>query len=150
MLQVVNYLMTHTTLFMFDGKFFLQKKRVSMGAKYSPSFANLVMTQQEELDSMYFRFCHCMHWYSRYIDDLLITWQGAVSAISVFMEYFNTKVFNLKFTLSCHATQISFLDLSLKGKNHHAIISATFGKPTIVPATQSKPQNLSGWRNSLE
>lgn len=41
-LDVTNFLMTHH-FFRFDSDFYLQNKGVSMGAKYSPSLANLVI-----------------------------------------------------------------------------------------------------------
>lgn len=71
-----------------------------MGVKFSPSLANLVMSWWEELYIFFIdnRFVDAIHWYGRYIDDLLFIWEGDVSALPVFIDYLNNNIFNLKFT----------------------------------------------------
>lgn len=131
MMQVTFFLMTHN-YFVFDQKFYLQQRGVSMGAKFSPSLANLTMAWWEELylfssDNPFF---DAIHWYGRYIDDLLVIWTGDVSAVPVFADYLNNNPFNLKFTFSSHRNTISFLDLQLTGTVGETINSATYRKPT--------------------
>lgn len=130
-MSVTNFLMTHN-YFCFDKEFYIQTRGVSMGAKYSPSLANLTMAYWEEiyLYSNENPFVKQIIWYGRYIDDLLLVWGGDIPAIQEFADYLNNNPFNLRFVLSAHGQEISFLDLNLKGIHGQPVISSTFRKPT--------------------
>lgn len=85
-----------------------------MGAKFSPSLANLYMGWWEE--STLFAhgnpFKTAIAWYGRFIDDLIVVWHGSSGDISDFMKYINTNFLNLEFTCVHHPTQIDYLDLT--------------------------------------
>lgn len=130
-IDVTLYLMTHN-FFHFNDRYNLQLKGVSMGAKFSPSLANLVMAWWEEIyiynDNN--PFVKGLGWYGRYIDDDLIVWQGNVSAIPALTQYLNCNPLNLKFVLSAQGDNIHFLDLCLTGTLLEGVRSTSFRKPT--------------------
>ncbi|KAJ1090725.1 hypothetical protein NDU88_003854 [Pleurodeles waltl] len=53
----------------------------------------------------------------RYIDDILIIWQGAVPNIDLFTSWINTLDPFLKFTAHISTTQVPFLDLLIHNVN---------------------------------
>lgn len=85
-----------------------------MGAKYSPSLANFVMSWWEEVYIYTYDnpFQLCVHWYRRYIDDVLIIWRGGGMCL-LFTQYLNNYLVNLKFG---HSTT-SFFGLEPNGIN---------------------------------
>lgn len=56
--------------------------------------------------------------YGRYIDDLFLVWNSDCSLLPVFLQYLNTNIYNLTFTLTYHKDQINFLDVTLYGTNN--------------------------------
>lgn len=75
--SVTEFLLVHN-FFSFNGDLFLQICSCPMGACFSPSFANLYMSWLEE-DHLYATnnpYRASIAWYGRYIDDLLLIWQG--------------------------------------------------------------------------
>ena len=66
---------TSSNYFWFEGEFYKQETGVAMGAKYAPSLANLFMAKWEE-DVIYgVNVPELMLW-ARYIDDILLLWDG--------------------------------------------------------------------------
>lgn len=70
-----DFLLQHN-YFIFDQIFYLQCRGASMGAKFSPSLANLYMGWWEEefLFSSSNPCAGAIRWYGRFIDDLLLVW----------------------------------------------------------------------------
>lgn len=101
-----------------------------MGAKYSPSLANLVISLWEEIYiySTDNPFLQDLHQYGRYIDDLLIIWQMSLlyqcpSNISMTILLNSVlPIFQMSF--------ITFLDLKLIRKHEQYIVYSTVRKPT--------------------
>lgn len=85
-----------------------------MGAKFSPSLANIYVVWWESL----FLFSHSnvfatpIAWYNRYINDLLFIWRSNVTALPAFFEYINNNCFGLKFSYIFEKDKINFLDLT--------------------------------------
>lgn len=102
--------------FWHEGSCFKQVKGVAMGAKYAPSVANISMSQWEE---------HCIFGvptpeislYKRYIDDIIILWNGTVEALETFLSNINNNCYGLKFTGNWDLYEISFLALVLVKAN---------------------------------
>uniref|UniRef100_A0A803JHB8 Reverse transcriptase domain-containing protein n=1 Tax=Xenopus tropicalis TaxID=8364 RepID=A0A803JHB8_XENTR len=117
-LDSITYLLSHN-FFKFDGTFYLQKCGTSMGAKFAPTYANLYMGWWEEthiyggthdlLSNIVF--------YKRYVDDLLLIWQGSEFDFDNLVSFFNHNVLNLHFTSDFNIAHISFLDLKLTGSD---------------------------------
>lgn len=117
-----------------------------MGAKFSPSLANIYMSWWEHL----FIFCpsnpfgSSLVWYGRYIDDLLIVWGSGVAAVPDLGYYMNDNVLGLRFTLNHDTHNIYFLDLHLQGNGTNQVVeSSTYrkelSKNTILSARSCHP-----------
>lgn len=100
---------------MFDGGYYLQRCGASMGAKFSPSLANLYMGWWERtrifghdsprrLDTAF--FC-------RYIDDLLFITSDRNADLDHWLLYLNDNELHLKFTGVIQSDIIEFLDVRL-------------------------------------
>lgn len=91
---------------MFDGSYYMQTCGASMGAKFPPSMGNVFLRWWEEC----FLFTHpnpfarYLHWFGRYIDNLLAIWEGDTRKLEDFVGYLNNKDLNLQCTPNFHAT----------------------------------------------
>uniref|UniRef100_A0A803K2I9 Reverse transcriptase domain-containing protein n=1 Tax=Xenopus tropicalis TaxID=8364 RepID=A0A803K2I9_XENTR len=127
-LDSISYLLSHN-FFLFDQVFYLQRCGTSMGAKFAPAYANLYMGWWEEThiyggDSLYL---HNIVFYKRYVDDLLLVWQGSHSEFLLFVTELNTNTLNLRFTSEFNTHTISFLDLKLVARGT-VVETTTFRK----------------------
>ncbi|XP_044148864.1 protein YAE1 homolog isoform X1 [Bufo gargarizans] len=146
--RVVLFLLKHN-VFMFSQRYFLQLTGVSMGAKFSPSMANIYMAWWEchFLFSADNPWSGSLRWYGRYIDDLLFVWSGDTAAVPSFGTFLNSNHCCLKFTISHDITTIAFLDLSLEGDSAtHQVHSSTYRKDTsgntTLMATSCHPPHV--------
>ncbi|KAJ1156481.1 hypothetical protein NDU88_009200 [Pleurodeles waltl] len=132
MLLDLTRLVLENNVFLHDGRWFRQCQGVAMGAKFSPSYANLYMGQFEK--NHLWSNCpthiteHILYW-GRYIDDILAIWTGNIPDLNRLIEHLNTNEFNLVFTHKVDTTQIEFLDLLLYITNNK-IMSRLYRKPT--------------------
>lgn len=90
MLVVLEFLL-HSNYFSFNKRFYLQKQGAPMGAKFSPSLSNLYLTHWEEtyLFSHLNPFSSHISRYFRYIDNLLLVWEGSALLIPKFVDFIN-------------------------------------------------------------
>ncbi|KAM4771055.1 CD109 antigen-like [Rhinophrynus dorsalis] len=146
LLDCVKYLLHHN-FFTFDGMFFLQKRGTSMGARFAPSYANLVMGWWER--------CHvfgegshqkCIKKYLRYVDDILMVWDGTEDDLLHFVKALNDNSYNLTFTLNFHKLNIHFLDLNLYVGEDGMVKTTMYYKPNagnaLLYATSCHPRSL--------
>ncbi|XP_056390615.1 uncharacterized protein LOC130284359 [Hyla sarda] len=134
---------------MFNNSFFLQVTGASMGAKFSPSLANIYMCwwEREILFAPCNPYSEHLLWYGSYINDLLFIWGSDVAAVPGFMEFLNSNDLNHRFTGSYHHDEFDFLDLHLRGdRGSYRVISTTFRKKTsvnsILHATSCHPPHV--------
>lgn len=87
LLIAIEYLLANN-YFLFSDSFYLQKIGASMGAKFSPSLANLYVSWFEEV----YIFTECdsfvpnIFWYGRYIDDVIIVWDLDITRFHLLFE----------------------------------------------------------------
>lgn len=74
--------------FWYNKAFFVQTKGVAMGARYAPSVANLLMNLWEE--EYIYKKIPQLKLYRRYIDDLVILWDGTVDTFQQFLQELDT------------------------------------------------------------
>lgn len=90
-------------MFLFDGVYYLQYQGVAMGAKCTPSYANLYLGEWEcqifSADDYHMYLCHVLQWH-RYIDDITFILQGPEQLLKEFVAKLKTNKFNLSFTLN--------------------------------------------------
>lgn len=75
----------------FNDQFYSQKCGVAMGDKYAPNLANLFMAIWEEGVVYTDRSPHLTFW-ARYIDDVLLLWEGTISQLDEFFLYLTTMI----------------------------------------------------------
>ncbi|XP_069805813.1 apoptosis-resistant E3 ubiquitin protein ligase 1 [Dendropsophus ebraccatus] len=88
---------------------------VSLGAKFSPPLANIVMSCLEEkyIFSANNKFLKHIQWIGGYIDDLVLVWKDSEDSFKLFAEYINNNEYGLKFTTCFGGNEVSFLDVRL-------------------------------------
>lgn len=130
LLDAIEYLLANN-YFVFHNNFFMQRTGASMGAKFSPSLANLYVSWFEEVYvfTEHNPYSQNIVWYGRYIDDIIIIWGGNMAAIPDYVSYLNHNAFGLIFTYAYHASNMSFLDIELYIEQNY-IQSKTFRKTT--------------------
>ncbi|CAJ0958160.1 unnamed protein product [Ranitomeya imitator] len=105
-----------------------------MGAACAPSYANLFLGFWErhifQGDGAH-ATDPVVGWF-RYIDDVLMIWNGGETSLSKFMQELNHNTFNLKFTYSWHKTKIDFLDITVCVAEDGSIETDLFRKETSV------------------
>lgn len=84
-------------------------------------------------------------WYGRYIDDLLLVWQGEVSSLTDFHIFLNTNDHNLHFTMEFDRMTIHFLDVTLY-HDGNKVLTKIFRKGTtgngLLRADSCHPKNI--------
>uniref|UniRef100_A0A8C5PB27 Reverse transcriptase domain-containing protein n=1 Tax=Leptobrachium leishanense TaxID=445787 RepID=A0A8C5PB27_9ANUR len=100
--------------FWYGGDFYLQINGTAMGTRFAPSYANLFMAHWE---SSVVWTGH--DWgpnlvlYRRYIDDVLIIWQGERQELESFISHLNNNELGIKLDSNISPTQVNFLDLTI-------------------------------------
>lgn len=101
-----------------------------MGANFAPSYANLAMGFWE---NKYIHdhnpFAANIIFFGRYIDDLIIIWDGDTELVASFVKHCNDNPYGLSFTSVMDPSTIAFLDLEL-GHDGPIITSKNYTKPT--------------------
>ena len=111
-----------------QGDFYKQIKGVAMGARYAPSVANLVLNRWEE-ETIFKDNVTSLIYYRRYIDDILLFWEGPQASLEQFLSKMNTNNYGLSFTAESSKTSSHFLDLTLTKKGSR-VLTKTYFKPT--------------------
>lgn len=120
----------HHNYFQFEEDFYLQVKGTAMGANFAPSYANLAMGYWETHHIWKNNpFSSNIVFFGRYIDDIVIIWEGSMELIGEFVTYCNQNTYGLSFTHVADTTTLAFLDLEL-GFHDGTIIAKNFTKPT--------------------
>lgn len=114
--------------FWYDHQFYLQTRGVAMGAKFAPSVANLFMAHWEE-DAVFKDRPPQLICYRRYIDDLIIVWNGDMESLQLFMNRMDNNDKNIKLTWNVNTQNTVFLDLEIY-KNEDGFCTRNFFKPT--------------------
>ncbi|XP_041424973.1 uncharacterized protein LOC121395471 [Xenopus laevis] len=104
--------------FKFEDFFYWQRQGTSMGSAVAPSLANLFVFDLEKklfLKEPYLQYI--VHYY-RYVDDILIIWDGPRETFMDMVEQANTAHKTVKFTMEVSDTAINFLDVQIKLENN--------------------------------
>ena len=98
-----------------NNQYYNQIGGVAMGARYAPSVANIVLNKWEQetvfLDQ-HFSLC----FYRRYIDDVILFWEGPEASLKLFLEKMNRNNYGLTFTAETSMTTVNYLDLTIRKK----------------------------------
>lgn len=139
----------HNNIFIFQDRLFKQAKGCAMGACYSPSYAGLYMGKWENdfvFNSTKNSYLNKIIYYGRYIDDVLLLWDGSEAELVSFHTYLNGINKNIKLSLEYDKQRISFLDLEIYKDNEGLLHSTIYRKPTsrntILHAKSFHPRHL--------
>uniref|UniRef100_A0A8C5N1Y7 Reverse transcriptase domain-containing protein n=1 Tax=Leptobrachium leishanense TaxID=445787 RepID=A0A8C5N1Y7_9ANUR len=131
-MSFLEFILTHN-FFVFDGQFYHQIRGTAMGSSCAPSYANLFLGIWEDE----FVFGETLSMYkpkieswSRYIDDILVTWIGTDIEFRDFVIKLNDNPLNLKFTFEIQSDQINFLDVKIAKTDTGEIATSLFRKKT--------------------
>lgn len=124
-----EFCLTHN-YFTFLDQFYLQRKGTAMGANFAPGYANLTMGHWEDLN-IWSNNPYARHliFYGRYIDDILIIWDGGPEVFSSFVAHCNNNSMGLSFTHVLDTHELVFLDLTLS-HDDATITTTNHVKPT--------------------
>lgn len=82
-----------------------------MGANFAPSYSNLTMGYWELQYVLYNNpFAAHIIYYGRYIDDIVIIWDGPKESVDPFVEHCNHNSLGLSFTHVQDSNKLAFLD----------------------------------------
>lgn len=87
------------------------------GARFAPRVANLFMARWEE-DVVFCDHPPQLSCYKRYIDDLVMIWEGDMPSLESFMDKLNNNTKNFKLSWTIDKQQITFLDLEIFEKDN--------------------------------
>lgn len=111
-LLLLRFAMMHN-YFWFGGSCYLQTRGVAMGAKFAPSMANLFMAKWEK-DVVYAdRWPELVYW-GRYIDDILLLWDGDETSLTNYMHDLNQNTLGISLQFEMSKVAIHFLDLNIQ------------------------------------
>ena len=117
-----------------------------MGTCFAPNLAGLfmgwwehnVVYPMEEFNE------HVLLWL-RYIDDLFIIWQGSMEQAHRFVQQLGRNTQNLGFTHTISASELTFLDISIKVEGH-SLVTSLYRKDTagntLLNARSCHPSKL--------
>jgi hypothetical protein len=104
-------------VFEFDGKLFIQKIGVAIGAVPSPECCDILMFQITKDIFSKFEKYHNIYFYGRYCDDGFLIYHGNENEIKTLFAIANGHHPLLKFTYEYAQTSMNFLDVNVyKGK----------------------------------
>ena len=128
---IITFLWLILTLnnFTFNGKHYLQLLGVTMGIKYSASYANLFMNNFEET-WIYKLIGKNSNFYKRFIDDIFILWNGTPEQLREFIEQINTLHPTIKFEANYSFNSINFLDTHIYKNKNGKLCTTLHVKPT--------------------
>lgn len=123
---------------MFDNVIYAQLEGLAMGSPLSPLLAEIFMNNFEIiLLKSRLALENIIYWY-RYVDDILIGWQGTNRQLDQFLHLANSIHPKIKFTMELEVdSTINFLDLSITNKNN-AHEFKIYRKPTYSDITIHK------------
>ncbi|XP_078538494.1 uncharacterized protein LOC144823662 [Lissotriton helveticus] len=116
--------------FIFKNKFYIQTSGVAMGAPFAPDVAILYMAAFEEdtILNPVNPFRDQLGLWMRYIDDILMIWNGDRDDLMSFFTWLNHQSDFLKFTIESDNHRIHFLDLTIY-EDAGALLTKLYRKP---------------------
>ncbi|XP_041424662.1 uncharacterized protein LOC121395364 [Xenopus laevis] len=85
-----------------------------MGSAVAPSFANLFVYKLEKAFFLREPYLVYIKHYYRYVDDILILWEGPANLFEEMVNEANRSHSTLKFTMESSQHEINFLDINIK------------------------------------
>jgi hypothetical protein len=129
--------------FLFKNNYFQQLDGVAMGSPLSPLLAEMFL---DGFESNLFNSGHDLtrhvHYWFRYVDDVLCCWTGTTRQLEHFFTFINSINNNIKFTMELGNKSINYLDLNIQlieGKHVFDIYRKPTSTDVIIPADSCHP-----------
>lgn len=142
--------------FVFNGNHYQQDNGLAIGSPLSPLLAELFMNNLEkELFQCNHTLMKNVHYWYRYVDDILCLWNGTKRQVRNFLKMLNTLNESIKFTVEFQDNdRINFLDLKISIQNGKHMFGI-YRKPTctdhVIHANSKHPpsQKLAAFRSMV-
>ncbi|XP_053568388.1 uncharacterized protein LOC128657974 [Bombina bombina] len=134
-------------VFSFDGQVFRQIRGTAMGAVCAPTYACLHLGSWESdiFEQHVGTFDEKVLMWVRYVDDVLVLWDGTVEEFNIFVSTLNHNDRNIFLTSETSERELNFLDITLK-KEGLRIVTENYRKKnatnSILHANSSHPNHL--------
>ena len=131
-LKLLRFLLTHN-YFLFNSRYYLQLNGTAMGSKCAPNFANLFLGWWENtivFTEQYEHFTNHVLFWGRFIDDVLILWDGTETLFQEFVQNLNQNHIGMSFTSEINSETLTFLDLRISLSPGGRIVTEVYRKPT--------------------
>jgi hypothetical protein len=129
--------------FRFNDKFYIQERGLPMGSPLSPILAEIFMNNFENKLILKTKYKKNIKLWVRYVDDILIIWEGDVTEVETFVREINNIDHNIQFKEEIGGKTLNYLDLNIKINNEEKIIVDIFRKETysdlIIPKDSYHP-----------
>ena len=138
----------HNNVFMFSDEMYKQLIGVPMGSCFSPNYACLYLGYWEKIFVLttinpWYQY---ITFYGRYIDDLLVIFNGSETQLLEFHKYLNSINNNIKLTIEYSQQSINFLDLTIfkddLGTLHTTLYRKSTSRNTLLRADSFHPPHL--------
>ena len=119
---------------------YIQKIGVPMGSCFSPKYAChfFYLWEKEYVLNPVNPFHHCITWYGRYIDDVLLIFNGSETELLDFHKYLNFINPNIRLSIDHSQHSIHFLDWTIfkgtEGQLHTTLFRKSTSCHTILRA----------------
>ncbi|KAL2099357.1 hypothetical protein ACEWY4_005837 [Coilia grayii] len=118
--------------FLFQNNFYLQVNGTAMGSKMACNYANLFVGYLEHkiiFNENKNPFLSHIKLYKRFVDDILVLYNGTHEELQAFHNFLNESCSCLKFTMEANETCINFLDIQIQ-KTNSGLETNIYRKPT--------------------
>lgn len=105
--------------------YFKQKVGIAMGAKFAPGVANAFMAQWEET-AVYTDTPPELMLYKRFIDDVVIVWNGDKHKLEMFLNKLDDNDRNINLVWKIDDKEINFLDLNISLEGQKIVTKTHF------------------------
>ncbi|MEE6514446.1 hypothetical protein FKM82_022589 [Ascaphus truei] len=148
MAELIEFVLTHN-YFLFANTYYHQTQGMAMGTKCAPSYANLYLGWWEAAlvftGEMEPYTSHIDIWV-RYIDDVMMLWNGSIEKLREFVGILNSNELNLYLTLEHNPNTIVFLDVCISRGSDNIIDTTIHRKATainsLLTASSHHPRSL--------
>ncbi|CAJ0958429.1 unnamed protein product [Ranitomeya imitator] len=147
LLDLLKFVLEHN-YFIFKEIIYVQQRGTAMGAAFAPSYANLFMGSWER--QIFFvnpiAYIEKVLFWVRFIDDILMVWQGSEQDLLTFLDILNNNTMNIKLTCKYSQVSLDFLDIQITKGSDGLLETNVFRKDTAVNsllhASSSHPKSL--------
>lgn len=128
----------------------MQTFGIALGVSFTQSLANLFMGLWEKRSIWANNpFTKHLVLYGRYIDDIIIIWDGTRNEVEEFFKYCYNNAFQIKFTYVCDPDTLVFLDLEVRHENNRIVTKNHFKPSSGNSYLHQNSCHLPRWKRNI-